>query len=95
MEYRYAVFVGWAGPEIFKLPIQQTARFRLEYSDRNPRIFYTLRAAKAEALSIVEHDATNASRTLSFFATASVQDHLDQRRKIAELTEDTVERFNC
>lgn len=91
MEHRYVIFERWFGPRIFKIPLNQVARLRFEYSDRKPQIFKSLSAAKESALTILEYDTPRSYRD---FKGGSAREQLERRRRIMELTEDNIEPFN-
>ncbi len=93
MDQRYVLLVEWAGPRIYRIPFNQTARVINEYPDRELKIFETLTAAKHAALVVVDRAEQGRKRSLTDFSTRSNPQNVELRRTISELNEHTVKHL--
>ena len=93
MDQRYVLFEEWAGPRIYRIPFNQTARVINEYPDRKLQVFDTLMAAKHAALVIVDRTAQAPKRSFAAFLPHSNPQNVELRRTISELSEHTVKRL--
>ena len=93
MEYRYVMFETGSEPEIYKVPLNRTARLVNEYPDRKLEVFETLKDATAAALAYIERAEASSRSGSSLFSTGPSPEIEALRSKLSGLTEDRVETF--
>ncbi len=93
MEYRYVMFETGSEPEIYKVPLNRTARLVNEYPDRKLEVFETLKDATAAALACIERAEASSRSRSSLFSTGPSPEIEALRSRFAGLTEDRVETF--
>jgi hypothetical protein len=94
MEHRFVLFETGHQPEIYKVPLNRTARLVNQYPDRKVAVFETLKEATAAALAVIGRAEAQARSRISVFATQASPESEALRRRFSELTEDRVETFN-
>ncbi len=93
MEYRYVTLETGSEPEIYKVPLNRTAQLLNQYSNRNVKVFETLKEATAAALAIIASAEEQSRSRISVFSTGPLPESEALRRRIADLTEDQVQTF--
>ncbi len=94
MEHRFVMFESGSQPEIYKVPLNRTARLVNEYPDRNVEIFETLKDARKAALALVERAEANSRSKISMFSAGGPLPESEAlRKRLSQLTEDSVETF--
>ncbi len=93
MEQRFVLFETESQPEIYKVPLNRTARLVNQYPDRKVAVFETLKEATAAALAVIERAEAQSRSRISVFATEPLPESEALRRRFSELTEDRVETF--
>ena len=93
MEYRYVMFERGSEPQIYKVPLNKTARLVNEYPDRKVTLFETLNEATAAALACMDRTQADAKPEVALFQTGPSPESEALRKRFSELTEDRVETF--
>lgn len=93
MEYRFVLFETGSQPEIYKVPLNRTARLVNEYPNRKVEMFENLQEATAAALALVERAETRSRARIAMFSDRPSPEAEALRRKFSELTEDRIETF--
>ncbi len=93
MEHRFVLFETGSEPEIYKVPLNMTARLVNQYPDRKVAVFETLKDATMAALALVERAEAQSRSRVSIFATQPSPESEALRRRFSELTADRVETF--
>ena len=93
MEQRFAVFAEGTKPKIYRFPANQTARLINEIPGRKVEVFESLNDARERALAIIERAKSSAKPSISLFSTKPALEEEELLKTLAELTEDSVERY--
>ncbi len=93
MEHRFILLETGPRPEIFKVPLNMTARLINQYPDRKVAVFETLKDATMAALAAIERAELQSRPGISVFATEPSSEVATLRKRFSELTEDRVETF--
>ncbi len=93
MEQRFALLAEGAKLNIYKLPVNQTARLINEDAGRKVLVFETLNDAREAALALVERAKANAKPGVAVFSARPQLNIEELLNTLSELTEGRVERF--
>ncbi len=94
MEYRFFIIAKGSDPEIYKVPVCQTARLISEYPSQKFTIYETLLDAKQAALMIANRAPAKSKFRIAQRPGQPANQNEDLRTATLKLTEDRVEKFH-